>query len=336
MRGTVNHYTKPYTLDRMGVYIYVLGVSTLCWIIGYIDSVGYPVYGEMIATPLWNTICRILPGKLFTYLIGILLMFGGAYLLHRANYALGLIREKTLLPFLLYVLLLSTNLHFFPLKPTSIGSFCLILAIYQLFTSYHDPESNIETFTAALFIGIGSLLWVHTLLFLPLFWVGMYNFRSLSPKTFTASLLGVSTVYWFVLGWSVWQGDYSAFTVPFPTLYKVHWLLLGTMNWIDWICLAYIVVLIVLASANIRMHEYDDNPRTRQFLSFLILFAVWSFVLFFLYEDSAEEYLQVLCIPAALLIAHFITVIQNKYTCLLFHLTVIFYVAFLFLRLWNS
>ena len=45
------------------------------------------------------------PGKLFTYLIGFLLMAGGAFLVHRVNYALMLIREKTLLPFLFYALL---------------------------------------------------------------------------------------------------------------------------------------------------------------------------------------------------------------------------------------
>lgn len=57
------------------------------------DSVGYPVYGEVTAPPLWNALCLVLPGKLFTYLIGFLLMAGGAFLVHRVNYALMLIRE---------------------------------------------------------------------------------------------------------------------------------------------------------------------------------------------------------------------------------------------------
>lgn len=65
-----------------------------------------------------------------------------AFLLHRANYVLVLIREKTMLPFLFYVLFISTNPDFFPLKSTSVGVFCLILAIYQLFTTYHDPEAR--------------------------------------------------------------------------------------------------------------------------------------------------------------------------------------------------
>ena len=49
-------------------------------------------------------LCLVLPGKLFTYLIGFLLMAGGAFLVLWVNYALMLIREKTLLPFLFYCL----------------------------------------------------------------------------------------------------------------------------------------------------------------------------------------------------------------------------------------
>jgi len=336
MRGAASNYTKPYSLDKIGIYIYVLGVSIACWAVGYLDSIGYPIYEDSITTPLWNTICQTLPGKTSTYIIGLFLMFGGAYLLHRANYALVLIREKTLLPFLLYILLLSTNPYFFPLKATSAGAFCLILAIYQLFTSYHNPESTGKAFNAAFFIAIGSLLWIHIIWFLPLFWIGMYNFRSLSPKTFVASLLGFGTVYWFVLGWCVWRGDYTVFTIPFSTLFKIQWLILNEVYLIDWISLSYIFILIIIASVNIRMHEYDDSPRTRQFLSFLIMFAILAYCLFFIYNDSSEEYLQIACIPAAILIAHFVTVMHNKYTYILFHFTVIFYITILFFRLWSS
>ena len=120
---------------------------------------GYPVYGEVSATPLWNTICQALPGKEFTYIIGMVLMFGGAFLLHRANYVLVLIREKTMLPFLFYVLFISYESRLLSFESTSVGVFCLILAIYQLFTAYHDPEAREKAYSAALLIGIGSLLW---------------------------------------------------------------------------------------------------------------------------------------------------------------------------------
>ena len=186
MRVAYNKYSRRFDFSAPPTFAPVLLACIACWVVSYLYSVGYPVYGEVSATPLWNTICQTLPGKEFTYIIGMALMFGGAFLLHRANYVLVLIREKTMLPFLFYVLFISTNPDFFPLKSTSVGVFCLILAIYQLFTTYHDPEAREKAYSAALLIGIGSLLWVHLLWFLPLFWLGMYNFRSLTSRTFIA------------------------------------------------------------------------------------------------------------------------------------------------------
>ena len=171
MRVAYNKYSRRFDFSAPPTFVPVLLACIACWVVSYLYSVGYPVYGEISATPLWNTICQTLPGKEFTYIIGMALMFGGAFLLHRANYVLVLIREKTMLPFLFYVLFISTNPDFFPLKSTSVGVFCLILAIYQLFTTYHDPEAREKAYSAALLIGIGSLLWVHLLWFLPLFWL---------------------------------------------------------------------------------------------------------------------------------------------------------------------
>lgn len=326
---------RRYLVSTPATYIYLLLACAACWLKGYVDSVGYPVYAEISATPLWNIFCQLLSGKNISYLIGILLMAGGAFLLHRANYILVLIREKTLLPFLLYILLVSTNPDFMPLKSSSVGVFCLILAIYQLFLSYHDEEATLCIYNAHLILGIGSLLWVHILWFIPLFWYGMYYFRSWSLRTFIASLLGVATVYWFVLGWCVWMDDFTILTAPFLHLYKIRFLMIDPAGPLEWAGICYLAFLVMLASINIITHEYEDNLRTRQYLFFLIIMTIWTFVLFILYEQSSEELLEMACMPAAILIGHFFTVLHGKYLFGLFHTTILFYVILLFLRLWN-
>ena len=328
-------YSRRHTISGPATFACTLMACVACWIVSYLNSVGYPVYGEVTAPPLWNAICQVLPGKAFTYAIGMLLMFGGAFLLHRANYVLVLIREKTLLPFLFYVLFISTNPDFLPLKSTSVGVFCLILAIYQLFTSYHDPGAKSKAYNASLLIGIGSLLWVHILWFIPLFWIGMYNFRSLSIRTFLASLLGVGTVYWFLLGWCIWFRDITPFTIPFATLFKIRILAAAGIGLLDWVGIIAIAILTAVSAINIITHEYEDVLRTRQFLSFLICMSVWAFALYFLYEQASEEFLETACIPSAILIAHFFTVMRGKIVFWTFYSTIVLFIALLFLRLWN-
>lgn len=335
MRSAYSTYSRKQDFSALQTFVPILLACIVCWVVSYLYSVGYPVYGEVSATPLWNAICQILPGKEVTYFIGMGLMFGGAFLLNRANYALALIREKTMLPFLFYVLFISTNPDFFPLKSTSLGVFCLILAMYELLSSYHDPEARSKAYNASLLIGIGSLLWIHLLWFIPLFWVGMYNFRSLTPRTFAASLMGVGTVYWFLLGWCVWQQDFTPFTLPFSVLFKIRFLSVEGIVLLDWISIFAMAILTVIASVNIITHDYDDTLRSRQFLSFLIIMSIWAFCLYFLYEQASEEFLETACVPTSLLIAHFFSVSRGKVVFWSFYATVILLIALLFVRLWN-
>lgn len=334
MNSTYN-YSRRHDLSGTATFVTVLLACIACWVVSYLNSVGYPVYGEVTAPPLWNALCKVLPGKAFTYAIGMMLMLGGAFLLHRANYILVLIREKTLLPFLFYVLFISTNPDFLPLKSTSVGVFCLILAIYQLFTSYHDPQAKSNAYNAALLIGIGSLLWIHILWFIPLFWVGMYNFRTLNLRTFLASLLGVGTVYWFLLGWCIWFADFTPFTIPFATLFRLNLLMPAGIGLVDWIGILLMASLTTVSAINIITHEYEDTLRTRQFLSFLILMAICTFAMYFLYEQASEEFLETACIPASILIAHFFTVMRGRIVFWTFYSSIVIFIVLLILRLWN-
>lgn len=325
---------RPNTLPSPWAAACLLAGCAACWIACCAASTGYPVYGEVTAPPLWNLICQHLPGKAGTYALGFLLMGGGGLLIHRANFELMLIREKTLLPVLLYVLLSSTNKDFLPLKSTSFGVFFLILAVYYLFASYHDPGNRRNAFNMAFATAAGSLLWVHLFWFMPLFWCGMYKFRTLTPQTFLASLTGAAAVYWFVGFYCLWQGDFGLFAVPFESLCKVLPLRISGNDWQDWLSFGCMAGLVAAASSNILAHEYEDSLRTRQYLSFLIWLAAASFGLYFLYGQSSEEYLQVACFPSSILIAHFFTVVRNKHVYWLFHASVAVLVLSLFVRIW--
>lgn len=324
-----NSLTTPFTMA------YIVIGCIACWVACFLTSTGFPVYGEITATPVWNYLCQHVPTRWGAYLLGFLLMVGGAFLIHRANYVLILIREKTLLPVLFYVLLVSTNRDFLPFKSTSFGVFFLILAIYFLFQSYHDATSRRNLFNAAFCIAVGSLIWVHILWFMPLLWYGMYKFRSLTLQTFMATLLGVAVIYWFVWNYGLWQNDYQPFIVPFESLFKIRPLSITGNNWADWLAIGSMIALTALASANILTHEYEDNLRTREFLSFIILLAISSFGLYFLYEQSSEEYLQIACFPAAILTAHFFTVVRNRWTYWLFHAFVLLLIVLLLSRIWS-
>lgn len=314
--------------------VWLVAGCMACWFAGYEFSIGYPVYEDMGATPLWNAVCLALSRRELIYGFGFLLTLAGAFLVYRANYVLSFIHEKTLLPFWIYLLLECTNPDFFPIKASGVGVICLVLVIYQLFVSYHNPEARDRAFNVGWIVGLGSLLWVYLLCFLPLFWIGMYKFRSLSWRTFLATLIGVAAVYWLVLAWCVWAGDYGLLLVPLQLLSAVRFFSFESASWLYWLGIGYTILLTVVASMNIFSHEHDDNLRSRQYLSFLMLIGLWSLLLFFLYEPS-EEFLAVMWAPASVLIAHLFAVVKKRYMIWIYHLSVVFYYLIFAIRVWN-
>ena len=334
MRGIRRARRFNFTTPQILIPVFLAVI--FCWVVSYLSSIGFPLYGEISDTPLWYKICDLLSDKLLTYCIGGALMLGGAFLLHRTNLVLMLIREKTFLPFVLYTLFISTNIDFFPLKATSLGLFCLIFALYYLFISYHDIYTSENAYKSALLIGAGSLLWIHLLWFIPLFWWGMNKFRCFSFRTFLASVLGLITIYWFLAGWCLYHRDFTLLTTSFSILANFRFASINTFVITDWISILTLVLLTLTASVHIITHEMEESLRSRQFLYFLMLMACWSFILFIIYNQTSEEFIQAACIPASILVAHFFAIIRNhRWSLWIFILMCLVLFTNLFIQLWS-
>jgi hypothetical protein len=335
MGGTYIRQNRPYNPGRPVIMLLIALISLSAWIVGFILSIGFPMAEESTATILWNIICKNIIDKRIAFGIGFVLMMSGAFLLHRMNYILALIREKTWLPFLIYIFLISTNLVFMPFRASSIGVFCLIISIYLLFTSYHIERSEKKAYNTALVLALGSLFWSHILWFIPVFWIGMYNFRAFKPRTFVASLLGLATVYWFVLGWCVWKNDFGLFTQLFSTITHFEFLALSDYGWIDLIPVFLVAIITIIASLNVLFYNYTDSIRSRQSLIFLVWLAAVTVVFMLIYNNSAEEFLQISCIPVSILTSRFFLVKRSRLTYGIFFFTLLVLTAYLFVRLWN-
>jgi len=312
-----------------------MALCVCCWAYGWYKSIGFPVYGEVTATPYWNKVHIILYDRTIAYIAGILLTLGGAFIINRANYVLVLTRQKTELPLLLYTLLISTNPSFFPVTPASAGVFCLILAIYQTFNAYHDKSSVSLSFNASFLIGLGSLLWVNLLWFLPILWIGMYNFRSFAARTFLASFLGAATVYWFLIAWCAYQQDFSLLSKMFSSFFLIRYIAMGSILRVNGLFLLLLLTLSIISFLNIVTRDTEDTFRTRQFHSFLMLTGSWALIGFFLFEQSSKEFLQAACIPASILISHLFTMSRGKAAQWIFYgICLAFFVLFVtfFLR----
>ena len=326
---------KRINLSRLPNLILTVLVCLVCWTVGYQYSVGYPVVCNTGGSPVWEAVCAILPDKRFTYLIGCSLICLLAFIIQRINFSFVIVRGKTLLPFLFFLLFVSTNPDIFPLRPASLTLFFLLGALAELFSTYQSPEQTGRVFNWSVYLSLGSLIWPHLLWMVPLFWFGMYRLHSLTPQNLLTSVLGILTTFGFVFVWCLWKHDYTLFIVLKEQLAAIHPFFLSNPLRIEWLSSICVVCLTIITYIYILLHEFEHNIRTRQFLSFLLVFAFYSLIPLGLYEQHSVDFLCLFYVPSSMLVSYFFSDRRNLLTYLFYILIVIFLMLLLLVRLWT-
>jgi hypothetical protein len=283
------------------------------------------------ATSLWRWITDFLPSRLSVFVAGALLLCGIAGLMQYANYFLILFRERTKLPFCLFLLLNSANYGFIPLHAASVASFFLIFCMLELFKGYQDGMTPNSAYKALFLLGLGSLFWVHILWLLPLFWYGMYQFRLLNLRNIIASLLGIFTLYWMILGVCMWKQDYSIITTAVQDLTAFNTDLPVELLQVERLAMPLVVFLLMaFFTLYLRFHKFEVGLRTRQFVLFLSAIAKYLIPFFILFENEQSGFLGLFNMPLSLLFTCFCVWADRKHATLFYVIFILF-----FLILWG-
>jgi hypothetical protein len=306
---------------------FVICLSSLA--VAYHYSVGYPVAAGKEVTPLWRFLSSLITDNLFANLLGVFLLLVVALMQQRVNYYMAVIRSKTKLPFLLFFLLYSTNMEFMPVCPASIAMLFFIPALFELFKSSERMEAA-RAFNATAMIGIGSLVWVHLLWFVPVYWYGMYLFNLLGMKNLLASILGVLTIYSFALGWCIWTHDFTALFALFAQMTDAG-VSLSRFQW----PVASCVLLLLYLSVYVRFQGFIGSLRMRKMLSFLVFFAIYAFVLLVAYSRQfLSGFLYFFYMPASLLLAVYFSRKQGAFAFLLYYIFLMYLFLSALIQIW--
>ena len=160
-------------------------------------------------------------------------------------------------------------------------------------------------------IGLGSLLFPQLMLFVPIFWIGAYNFQSLQPKSFFASLVGWSVPYWLLLGHALYYGQMELFCQPFRELVTFAPIRFDYQPW-KLATLGYLLVLFIVSAAHCLIAGYEDKIRTRSYLHFLILLNFCIFVYIGLQPVLSVHLMSFLLIGVSILAGHLFVLTNSR------------------------
>lgn len=277
---------------------------------------------------------RIITGNEWQDVINLLVCALTAYLLIEINTAFTLIRTRSTLHVSFYVFLSTTCLFLHSFQYAVFAPLTFLIAISQLFSSYESPYPAGSIFHAFFFIGLGSLLFPQLLYFVPLFYLGMISFRSLSLKSFFAGLTGLCMPYWLFFGYAFYYDKMNLFYHPLQELIHFQPISYGTLG-MDRIISCGIITLISLVSSVHYFHvSYLDKVRTRIFLSFLITVEAWIYLLGILQPQHFDILLQMQIIVGSILTGHLFTLTHNRFTGIFFIITFVLLIVLTIYNLW--
>lgn len=244
------------------------------------------------------------------------------YLMMQLNNENLLIRIYSRMVSVSYILLSCAALFLFDSLSSAFFQPALIASIFCLFKTYQDRSSAGWTYYTFLFLGLGSLLDVHALYLLPVFWLMMIlTVYSFSWHTFMASLLGIATPYWFTLAWYAWQGEgdispwlqhfaeFASLQLPFS--YSV----LGLQHLL---LIVFLVSLFLLGAIHFVVTSYKDKIRVRQMYYSLIVLMIFSCILVALMPQLYHLTFHIMIISVSPIIGHFMALTNSRLTNILF------------------
>jgi len=284
-------------------------IAAACWVLASvllpaveIQPDDYPLWKAFsdCCIPVWGN-------RLFTFVLYALI----GYFLILLNNRFAIIRMRASVQTSVYFLLASVCPALHTFYAGDLASAAFLAALFFLFDSYQRERSEGNLFHAFACIAMGSLLYPQLTLFVPVFWLGAYQFQSLHLRSFFASLVGWSVPYWFLLGHAYYYGEMELFFQPFRELASFGPVRFDFSLW-EAVTLGYLLVLFIVSSMHCLVAGYEDKIQTRSYLQYLILLGFCCFVYIGLQPAQVVHVLPMLLISVSILAGHLFVLTQSR------------------------
>ena len=238
-----------------------------------------------------------------------------------------------------FIFLSCAAVFLFPSWTGGLVQLCCIAALMLLFDSYQDQAAVGKAYYAFLLLGISSMFDANIIFYLPLLWIMMKIIvYALSWRTFFASLLGLATPYWFMIGWLMWQknGDLQAIASLFAVQDIPQFPFdFGSIPLSHQLIMAFSTLLMIIGSIHFIHTSYRDKIRVRQIYYGFITLGLFSLTLLVL-QPHNELALRMLILAASPLTGHYWALTNSRISNIIFIIITVALMAITAFNLWIS
>lgn len=268
--------------------------------------------------------------------INLLCLLLSTYLMVELNNANALIRIYSRMVSSAFVVMATIAMFQMESYRSAIVILCIVGYYTSIFRTYQEPASPGWSFYAFICIGLASIVWVQTLIFLPFLWLTMaINLRALSFRNFCASIFGLVLPYWIYAAFVVSTGDFTVFINHFTdiaTFDKPFNYEALSINQI--ITASFVILCSIIGTFHFLRQQFNDNLRTRMIYQVFIIINSVALAFLLLQPQHYDALLGILIASTSPLIAHFIALTHTRWTNMLFKLLCLLSLALVVYNLW--
>lgn len=251
------------------------------------------------------------------------------YLMILMNNQHALIRIYSRMVSCIFMLLSITASFLMPISDSWVAAMEYAAFYIILFHAYQDKNAAGLVFYAFLCLGMVSLVTIKILWLLPLFWILLATkILAMSTRTFTASIIGVATPYWFALCYYLYSHGLQAMAARLSSI--ADWgpvAGFGTLPAAVTMTIGFTITIGVIGSAHFLHTNFKDKIRTRMIYEFLIITQLVLTVAILLQPHLYRTLLPLLFVNTAPLAAHFAALSRTRASNVFFLVLIFLFIA---------
>ena len=302
-------------------YFMLIFLAGILWAGAFVNPVLPDFDTNQYLMPGYHLVMILIGGNaLISVVLAFLFVLIQAFFLNYILIRNDLVPKNTLIPAMVYILLMSHSRTLLLLHPVIISNLFLMIILFNLFKVYTKEDAYNEIFNAGFLTSLGSFFYFPFLYFILFIWMAFIVYSLYKWRDWLIPFTGLITPYIFLLTYFYWSDElflvldaYAGYysTVAFIPLYL-------QFSLVDWI-IAGIIVLLFLWSflklaANIQ--ERIISIRKQYGTIFWLLFVC---LLTYLGSGSyANSHLALIAMPVSIYFSYGFSNIKRKFWIELF------------------
>jgi hypothetical protein len=292
----------------------IVVIAVAIWIKSLISPTVSHFYFDEYEMPLYQLVTKLSAGNiLIEKIIAFAIMLIAAFALVQLNTKHILIKYRTYLPALFFILLSSSFLPLQRINPAIFASVLLIFAIDSLFNAYVNPRPINNFFMASFIVSVASLFYFPAIFYFILVIISLVVLNLFRLREWLSTIFGLLAPWFFAFFYYYYfQNNIQALpTAIFNSLVVVETSkLYGTL----FITLySFIGFLFIISLMYLLRNMSSQKISIRKYYQIFLWFAGITAVITFVYPFASIEIVYLASVPGSFLLANYFTFAKNRF-----------------------